>query len=65
MKTIVSVYFNGAYFSHEFDMNIKEFMLKWNNQINAVGFFTHSNNVGKTIIINPSNCGMIEIDELE
>lgn len=65
MKTIVKVYINGDYFSHIFNMPMKEFMQKWNNQIKGIGHFTHSDNQGKTIIINPSNCGMIEIDSLE
>lgn len=64
MKTKVTVHFNGAYFEHLFSIDKTSFMKIWNNHILAIGYFELDNDEGKTIIINPSNCGMVEIEEI-
>ncbi|RST57644.1 hypothetical protein D5F11_021530 [Siminovitchia terrae] len=60
----VHVMFNGASMYYEFENDIEGFMKRWNNHMPAVGFFTGEDKDGKKVIINPSNCGTIEIREI-
>jgi hypothetical protein len=61
MKTHVYVCLDGAGFDYIFNMDIDSFKSKWANQIGGVGYFTHQDESGTWIIINPSKCGVIEI----
>ena len=64
MRTKVTAHLNGAYVDHLFDMDKVTFMQKWNNHIAGIGYFEHVNTNGVTVIINPSNCALIEIEEV-
>jgi hypothetical protein len=48
-----------------FDMKLSIFLDKWKNQINGTGFFSEYDVSGNFIVINPSNCGLIEFREVE
>ena len=59
----VHVIFNGASIHYEFFEDLETFMRRWNNQLAGAGYFTSKDTDGKLVIINPSNCGTIEIVE--
>jgi hypothetical protein len=65
MKTHVHVGFSC--FSHEFifDMDIEEFDQKWKKQLAGVGYFSCLDANFQLVIINPSNCGIIKINEAD
>lgn len=60
MKTSVYICLNGAAFDYVFDTPIDKFIKHWDNQIHGCGFFSGYDVNRKLIIINPSNCGVIE-----
>lgn len=59
----VEVMFNGASNLYEFDMEHERFMEKWGHNINEVGYFQAYEKTGHWIVINPSQCGTIDIWE--
>jgi len=61
---IVDIMFNGATFSYKFDMSLESFIKIWDNHNAGVGYFTGEDVDRKTIIINPSHCGAIEMREV-
>lgn len=61
MKTTIYITFNGADNNYTFDMDLETTIQKWNNQVNAVGFFSAHDEKGRLIVITPSNCGTVEI----
>jgi hypothetical protein len=60
MRTNVYICFNGGSFDYVFNTTISEFVKTWNNQVNGCGFFSGFDAENKFIVINPSNCGLIE-----
>jgi hypothetical protein len=60
VKTSVYICFNGAAFDYVFDAPLDIFIKSWNNQINGCGYFVGYDINQKYIIINPSNCGLVE-----
>lgn len=64
-KVEVIVYFNGAYNYYYFLMDIESFMKRWHNHLNIAGYFEGNDQEGRYIVINPSNCGTIEIKEVK
>lgn len=61
MKTIISVQMNGAGFDYKFDVDYETLCASWDNQINAVGYFSGIDEDGRYITINPSQCGIVEV----
>jgi hypothetical protein len=66
MRTQLTIRFNnGVTTECVFNLNINKFHEKWRNHILGVGYFTNIDDDGETIIINPSQCGLIHIEEIE
>ena len=42
-----------------------DFIGRFNNNINAVGFVTFTDNKGSLVTISPDNCSSVEITEME
>lgn len=63
MKTTIYITFNGADNNYTFNMDLETTIKKFNNHITAVGFFSAHDEKGRFVVINPSNCGIIEIRE--
>lgn len=63
MKTTIRISFNDFDINHTFDMDLETTIQKWNNHITAVGYFSNRDEKGRFVVINPSNCGIIEIRE--
>ncbi len=63
-KTMVAVHFNGATNYYYFLEDKESFLKRWNNHIPAVGYFKSRDENGNEIIINPSQCGGIEMVEV-
>ncbi|WP_107838648.1 hypothetical protein [Metasolibacillus meyeri] len=63
-KVQVSVHFNGASNYYYFPMDKETFMKQWNNQIAGIGFYSADDEKGCFIVINPTNCGAIEVLEV-
>lgn len=61
MKTCVDIILNGASFTYYFSMSKKDFMKRWNNNTPVIGYISLEDITGKTVIINPSNCSVVEI----
>lgn len=52
----------GVHF--DFECTKSDFMDRFENQLAGVGYFIDKTIEGKTLVINPSNCSFIEIDEV-
>lgn len=50
---------------HSFSHTKDEFLKLFNNHLTAVGYYSGNTTDGKTVIINPSQCALIEIEEKE
>lgn len=61
MNTLVYVMFNGGASENIFDIPLKEFKEMWDTQIRATGYFEGVNRDGNRVVINPSQCPVIEI----
>lgn len=57
----VKVVFNGGYDNYQFDRGFDEFVSDWSSQVKEFGFFKGLDVNGNIIVINPSNCGTVEI----
>jgi hypothetical protein len=65
LKTMVTIHFNNGITTEcSFDLDIKTFNEKWDNHIAGIGYFTHTDDEGSRVIINPSQCGFIHIEEI-
>lgn len=62
-KTALQIYFNGLELCYQFPIEKETFMKHWNNQIDGAGYFKGEDESGQCVIINPSQCGVIEIYE--
>jgi hypothetical protein len=63
LKTKVAVHFNGASNFYRFAINKETFMRDWESQIFNLGFYSATDEKGVYVVINPSQCGGIEITE--
>lgn len=64
-NTRVTAHINGDTHYYYFALSKEGFMSMWNNQIPGCGYYTGRDEDGKIVIINPSNCGAIEIEEFK
>jgi hypothetical protein len=64
-KTLVFVQFNGWSQEFYFKIPYKEFHKHWTNQIVGVGYVSLFDENGKFVIINPSQCGYITIENVK
>ena len=65
MKTCVYIMFNGADKTIYFPMDKKTFMSRWDNHVIGCGYLTMDDEEGNTVVINPSNCGVVDISEVK
>ena len=63
-KTEVTVLIGNETYCYRFPLDKETFLEYWHNHLPAVGYFTGKDDSGNEIIINPTNCGVIEITEV-
>lgn len=65
VKTSVGVIFDGTLITYIFNKPKEEFLKLWKNHICAVGYISLDDENGNHVIINPTNCGIVEIKEAD
>lgn len=65
MKTQVFVFFNGLTRTYKFDIPLESFLQHWENHMAGQGYFTGIDINGSIVNINPSDCPIVEIAEME
>lgn len=63
-QTEVIVRLNNETYYYRFPIDKETFLKYWHNHLPAVGYFTGKDDSGNEVIINPTNCGVIEITEV-
>ena len=54
---------NGNEFNYIFNEEVDSFKKQWDEQIESVGYFSGYDYTNAFVIINPSQCGIIEFNK--
>lgn len=63
-KTEVIVRIGNETYYYCFPLNKEVFLRRWDKQLAGAGYFAGIDDSGNEIVINPSQCGIVEITEV-